>query len=53
MASTPFNIFENKGSVVWMLNESLNRLKLIWIQHAFNNDGRPVQTPPTFGSTKC
>ena len=24
---TPFNIFENKGNVVWMLNESLNQIK--------------------------
>ena len=26
-ASTPFNIFENKGNVVWTLNESLNLFK--------------------------
>ena len=57
--STPFNIFNNKGNVEAMLNESLNQIKLI--QHTFNNLSaffyalnnveRPVQTPPTFGST--
>ena len=26
-ASTPFNIFDNKGNVVWMLNDSLNRFQ--------------------------
>ena len=26
--STPFSIFENKGNVLWMLNESLNRFKI-------------------------
>ena len=44
-----------------MLNESLNRFKFdskrfqqaFKIFYAFNNVGRPVQTPPTFGSTKC
>ena len=33
-ASTPFKIFENKGNVVWMLYESLNRFK--FDSHAFN-----------------
>ena len=57
--SMPFNIFKNKGNVEVMLNESLNQFELI--QHTFNklsaffytfnNVGRPVQTPPTFGST--
>ena len=51
MASTPFNIFENKRNVVWMLNESLDRLNLV--QHAFNNVGRPVQTRPELVQTKC
>ena len=46
-----------------MLDESLNQFKLdstltlqTSFQHyfyAFNNVERPVQTPPTFGSTKC
>ena len=36
-----------------MLNESLNQFKLdsTHFQQAFNNVERPVQTPPTFGST--
>ena len=61
MASTPFNIFVNKGNVVWMLNESLNRFKFdstcfqqaFNIFYTFNNVELPVQTPPKFGSTKC
>ena len=63
MASTPFNVFKNKGSVESMLNESLNQFKLILIQYAFNKLStfcytfdsveQPVQMPPTFGSTKC
>ena len=60
-ASTPSNIFENKGKVESMLNESLNRFKLdstrfqqaFNIFYAFNSVGPPVQTHPTFGSTKC
>ena len=60
-ASTPFNIFENKGNVVWMLNESLNQFKFdstrfqqaFSILYTFNNVKRPVQTHPTFASTKC
>ena len=48
-----FNIFENKGNVVWMLHESLNQLKfdsthfqqVFNIFYAFNNVERPVQTP--------
>ena len=39
-ASTPLNIFENKGKVESML-----------IQCAFNNVGRPVQTHGKFGLT--
>ena len=59
---TQFNIFKNKGNVESMLNESLNQFKLdsTRFQQAFNiflhfqqYVGRPVQTPPTFGSTKC
>ena len=61
VSSTSFNIFENKGNVAWMLNESLDQLKFdstgfqqaFNIFYAFNNVGRSVQTPPTFGSTKC
>ena len=57
----PFNIFENKGKVGSMLNESLNRFKLdstrfqqvFNIFYVFNNVGRPVQTHRIFGSTKC
>ena len=60
-ASTPFNIFENKGKFESMLNESLNLLtldstrfqKALNIFYAFNNVGGPVQTHETFGSTKC
>ena len=61
-ASTPFNIFENKGQVESMLNESLNRFNVdstclqqaFNIFYAFNNVGRPVQiNAPNFGSTKC
>ena len=60
-ASTPLNVFENKGNVVWMLNESLNQFKFAStrfhqafnICYTFNNFKRPVQTPLTFGSTKC
>ena len=52
MASTPFNI---------MFNERLNQFKFdstrfqqaFNIFYAFNNVEQPVQTPPTFGSTKC
>ena len=56
--STPFNIFKNKENVESMLNESLNQFKFdaTHFQHfsyAFNNVERPVQTPPTFGPTKC
>ena len=52
-ASTQFNIFKNKGTVESMLNESLNQFKIdsTHFQQAFNNVERPVQTPPTFGST--
>ena len=37
-ASAPFNIFVNKGNVVWMLNESLNQFKFdsTGFQQAFN-----------------
>ena len=51
--STPFNIFKKKENVDSMLNESLNQLKFdsTHFQQAFNNVERPVQTPPTFGST--
>ena len=57
----PFNIFENKGKVGSMLNESLNRFKLdstrfqqvFNIFYVYNNVGRPVQTHRIFGSTKC
>ena len=60
-ASTPFNIFENKGKVESILNEILNRFKFDSTRfqqafnnfYAFNNVGRPVQTRPTFGSTMC
>ena len=60
-ASTPFNIFENKGTFESIMNESLNLLKLdsprfqkaLNIFYAFNNVGGPVQTHGTFGSTKC
>ena len=59
-ASTPFNIFENKGKVESTLNENLNRFKLdstrfqqaFNIFYAFYNVGRPVQTQRTFGLTK-
>ena len=61
--STPFNIFKNKGNVESILNESLNQFDFdsahcqqafnIFFQYAFNNVERPVQTPPTFDSTKC
>ena len=52
MALTPFNI---------MFNERLNQFKFdsthfqpaFNIFYAFNNVEQPVQTPPTFGSTKC
>ena len=49
------NIFKNKENVESMLNESLNQFKFdsTHFQQAFNNVERPVQTPPTFGSTKC
>ena len=54
-----FNIFKNKGNVESMLNESLNQFtsdsthfqQAFNILYAFNNVERPVQTPPTFGST--
>ena len=58
--SIQFNIFKNKENVQSMLNESLNQF-LNWFKHAFNklstflytsnNVERPVQMPPTFGST--
>ena len=59
--STPFNIYENKRKVESMLNESLNQFKpystrfqqAFRIFYAFNNVGWPVQTHPTFGTTKC
>ena len=37
-------LIENKGYVVWMLNENLSRFKFnsIRIQQAFNNVVRPV-----------
>ena len=62
MASKPINIFKNKGNVESMLNERLNLFKFdsTYFQQAFNiffftfnSVERPVQTPPTFGSTKC
>ena len=34
--STPFNIFENEGNVVEMLNESFLKTDLNLIQHTFN-----------------
>ena len=40
-ASTPFNIFENRGNVVWMLDESLN--DLISSQHAFKRPKHLLQ----------
>ena len=59
---TPFNIFKDKENVKSMLNEGLNQFKFdsthfqqtfdIFFD-AFKNVERPVQTPPTFGSTKC
>ena len=60
--SMPLNVFKNKGNVEAMLNESLNQFKFdsIYFQQAFNNFfytfnnvERPVETPPTFVSTKC
>ena len=55
----PSNIFKNKENVESMLNESLNQFKfdstrfqqVFDIFYAFNDVQRPVQTPPTFGST--
>ena len=55
----PFNIFKNKENVELMLNESLNQFKFDSTRfqqvfdtfYAFNDVERPVQTPPTFGST--
>ena len=52
------NIFKNNGNVELMLNESLNEFKFDSTHfhdfcYTFNNVERPVQTPPTFGSTKC
>ena len=57
---TQFNIFKNKENVESMLNESLNQFKFdstrlqqaFNIFYTFNNVERPVQTPPTFVSTK-
>ena len=51
--STPSNIFKNKRNVEAMLNLSFNQFKFdsAHFQQAFNNVERPVQTPPTFGST--
>ena len=51
--SMPFNIFKKKENVESMLIESLNQFKFdsTHFQQAFNNIERPVQTPPTFGST--
>ena len=59
-ASTPFNIFENKANVVWILNESLNQFKFdstrfqqaFNIFYTFNSVERPCLNAPTFGSTK-
>ena len=50
---TPFNIFDNNGNAESMLNESLSQFKFdsTHFQPAFNNVKRPVQTPPTIGST--
>ena len=50
MASTPFNIFDNKGNVESMFNESLNQFKFdsarfqqaFNIFYTFNNVGRPL-----------
>ena len=54
-SSIPFNIFENKGNVVWILSESLSQFKFdsTHFQQAFNNVEKPVQMPLIFGSTKC
>ena len=61
-ASTPINMFKNKGNVETMLNESLNQFKFDSTHFqqtfnnffcTFNNVERPVQSPPTVGSTKC
>ena len=51
--SMPSNISKNKENVASMLNESLNQFKFYskHFQQPFNNVVRPVQTPPTFGST--
>ena len=57
--STPFNISKNKGSVESMFDETLNQFKFysthfqqaFIIFRPFNEVERPVQTPPTFGST--
>ena len=57
--STPFNILKNKQKVESMLNASFNQFKFDSTHfqqafnffYAFNNVERPVQTPPTFGST--
>ena len=57
--STPFNVFKNKENVESVLKESLHNLnltqhtfnKLSTFSYAFNNVERPIQTPPTFGST--
>ena len=61
--TTQFNIFKSKEYVESMLIESLNHFKLDLLNtlstsfqyffYAFNNVERPVQMPPTFGSTKC
>ena len=59
-ASTPFNVFKNKGNVEAMKN-SLNQFKFdsthfqqaFNISYAFNNVERPVQTPQIFVSRKC
>ena len=56
--STPFNIFESRGNVDSMLNESVNQFqfdstRFPHIFYPFNNVERHVQTPPTFGSTRC
>ena len=60
--SMPFNIFQNKGTVEVMSNESLNQYKFdstacfqqaVTIFYTFSNLEQPVQMPQTFGPTKC
>ena len=52
MASVPFNNFENKGNVEVLIQQyAFNKLSTLF--YAFRNVERPVQTPLTFGPTKC